>query len=88
MDVQGGGVVVGDGSSGQGCWRGEANHVAAVGETCITNTADANIHNNNGNNARSCGRPPSPSLPDDTLIYCLHKLNFVNSRAANRALQV
>lgn len=43
VDVQGGGVVVGDGSSGQGCWRGEANHVAAVGETCITNTADANI---------------------------------------------
>lgn len=41
VDVQDGGVVVGDGSSGQGCWRGEANRVAAVGETCITNTADA-----------------------------------------------
>lgn len=38
VDVQGGGVVVGDGGSGQRRWRGEANRVAAVGETCITNT--------------------------------------------------
>ena len=30
MDVQGRGVVVGDGSSGQCCWRGKANCVAAV----------------------------------------------------------
>lgn len=30
VDVQGRGVVVGDGSSGQGRWRGEANCVAAV----------------------------------------------------------
>lgn len=34
MDVQGGGVVMGDGSSGQGCWRGEADCVTAVRETC------------------------------------------------------
>lgn len=34
MDVQGGGVVVGDGGSGQGCRGGEADRVTAVGETC------------------------------------------------------
>lgn len=34
VDVQGGGVVVGNGSSGQCCWRGEANCVAAIWETC------------------------------------------------------
>lgn len=32
--VQGRGVVVGDGSSGQCGWRGKANCVAAVWETC------------------------------------------------------
>ena len=30
VDVQGRGVVVGNGSSGQCCWRGEANCVAAI----------------------------------------------------------
>lgn len=30
VDVQGGGVVVGDGSSGQRRWRSEANCVAAI----------------------------------------------------------
>lgn len=30
VDVKGRGVVVGDGSSGQCCWRGEANCVAAI----------------------------------------------------------
>lgn len=32
MDVQGGGVVVGNGSSGQCCWRGEANSVCSIRE--------------------------------------------------------
>ena len=30
VDVQGRGVVVGNGNSGQCCWRGEANCVAAI----------------------------------------------------------
>lgn len=34
VDVQGGGVVVGDSSSGQRGWGGEADRVAAVWEAC------------------------------------------------------
>lgn len=30
VDVQGGGVVVGNGSSGQRCWRGEADCVSPI----------------------------------------------------------
>lgn len=37
VDVQGGGVVVGDSSSGQRGWGGEADRVAAVWETCKRN---------------------------------------------------
>lgn len=33
VDVQGRGVVVRDGSSGQRGWRGEANGVTAIGQT-------------------------------------------------------
>lgn len=33
VDMQGGGIVVGDGGSGQCGWRGEADCVAAVRQT-------------------------------------------------------
>lgn len=44
MDVQGWGVVVGDGSSGQGGWRSKADRVAAIRETCDTGRFDTDIN--------------------------------------------
>lgn len=72
MDVQGGGVVVGDGSSGQGCWRGEAHRVAAVGETCKDRSGHARrprpdhqqLHN--GSLSYACRRTTPPARVADS----------------------